>query len=164
MRQCWADFNNSRRWRPLLNAIKYATAFPMILLSLVAPRGAPSWILASLSNALYSAGWDLYVDWELHGRRKYYMFPRWSYALAAILNASLRFTWILPLLEGPQAAGPTVDGLFTLQLLEILRRFLWVPFRVESQQVQGQSVVGSLAITSSDGLMIPLEGVKMLSP
>lgn len=162
MRQCWADFYSTQRWRPLFNALKYATAFPMILLSLAAPRGASTWMLASLSNALYSAAWDLYVDWELHGRRKNYLFPRWTYATAAILNVGLRFTWLLPLLEGPRAE-PTVDGLFALQWLEVGRRFMWLLFRVEAQQVQGQSVVGSLAIASSDGL-IPLEGIKMLSP
>ncbi|KAF9651103.1 EXS-domain-containing protein [Thelephora ganbajun] len=79
-----APLNQSRR--PLYNAVKYATSFPVIYLSaaqrivvsdLAASRGAQVrsepwhgehqlfrlWLLAALINSLYSYWWDLTNDW-----------------------------------------------------------------------------------------------------
>ncbi|EIN11759.1 EXS-domain-containing protein [Punctularia strigosozonata HHB-11173 SS5] len=89
-RQCMIDYmcpiNESRR--PLYNAIKYATAFPLIFLSaaqrivvseLVAEKGDVAmrepwhgehqlfrlWLLSAAVNSLYSFWWDLTNDWGL---------------------------------------------------------------------------------------------------
>lgn len=67
LRQCITD-------NQPYNALKYATAFPAILFStllraesLGAWRGLIGylWILAALTNALYSFYWDVTCDWDL---------------------------------------------------------------------------------------------------
>lgn len=90
LRQClieyWSLSNTSRR--PLLNAIKYASSFPVIFLSaaqrlveseLVKIGGEPAshkawhgehplfrlWLVAVVINSLYSFWWDLTNDWGL---------------------------------------------------------------------------------------------------
>ncbi|TFK54118.1 EXS-domain-containing protein [Heliocybe sulcata] len=90
LRQCLIDYcfpgNVSRR--PLYNALKYATSFPVIFLSaaqrlvvneLVAEKGEEVvkeawhgehqlfrlWLLSALVNSLYSFWWDLTNDWGL---------------------------------------------------------------------------------------------------
>ncbi|EPQ57321.1 EXS-domain-containing protein [Gloeophyllum trabeum ATCC 11539] len=90
LRQCLIDYyipgNESRR--PLYNALKYATSFPVIFLSaaqrivvteLVAEKGEKVaneawhgehqlfrlWLLSALVNSLYSFWWDLTNDWGL---------------------------------------------------------------------------------------------------
>ncbi|PCH43628.1 EXS-domain-containing protein [Wolfiporia cocos MD-104 SS10] len=79
-RQCLIDYrsptNDSRR--PLFNALKYATSFPVIFLSAAQrtvisdPRGEASfgdhvlfrlWLFAALLNSLYSFWWDITNDW-----------------------------------------------------------------------------------------------------
>jgi len=87
-RQCLAEYraplNQSRR--PLYNAVKYATSFPVIYLSaaqrivvseLMEERGGQAlsepwhgeyqlfrlWLLAALINSLYSFWWDITNDW-----------------------------------------------------------------------------------------------------
>ncbi|KAH7911970.1 EXS family-domain-containing protein [Hygrophoropsis aurantiaca] len=90
LRQCLIEhrspLNSSRR--PLFNAVKYATAFPVIFLSaaqriavkeLVEEKGAEVtrqawhgehplfrlWLLAAAVNSLYSFWWDVTNDWGL---------------------------------------------------------------------------------------------------
>ncbi|KAL4074219.1 EXS-domain-containing protein [Scleroderma citrinum] len=90
LRQCLIEYrsptNTSRR--PLLNAIKYASSFPVIFLSaaqrlvvseLVETHGEAArerawhgehplfrlWLLAAVVNSLYSFWWDLTNDWGL---------------------------------------------------------------------------------------------------
>ncbi|KII92819.1 hypothetical protein PLICRDRAFT_103603 [Plicaturopsis crispa FD-325 SS-3] len=90
LRQCLVEHtatsNTSRR--PLFNALKYATSFPVIFLSaaqrivvndLVEEKGAAAageawhgehplfrmWLLAALINSLYSFWWDVTNDWGL---------------------------------------------------------------------------------------------------
>lgn len=84
LRQCLAEYtsdtNTSRR--PLFNAIKYATSFPVIFLSaaqrivvddLMGERDMlrtqhplfNMWLLAAAVNSLYSFWWDVTFDWGL---------------------------------------------------------------------------------------------------
>ena len=61
--------------RPLLNAIKYCTSFPVIYVShLLLHPTAPSplhrlWLVLITLNTGYSLVWDVLVDWDL-GQRK----------------------------------------------------------------------------------------------
>ncbi|KAG7098729.1 hypothetical protein E1B28_000642 [Marasmius oreades] len=91
LRQCvieWTSSNNESN-RPLYNAVKYATAFPVIFLSAAQNivesevrdgRGSEAsngswhgehplfrlWLLAAVVNSLYSYWWDVSNDWGLH--------------------------------------------------------------------------------------------------
>ncbi|KAF8555277.1 EXS-domain-containing protein [Imleria badia] len=90
LRQCFTEYNsptNSSR-RPLFNAIKYASSFPVIFLSaaqrivisdLVETHGSAVmrqgwhgehplfrlWLMSAVINSLYSFWWDLTNDWGL---------------------------------------------------------------------------------------------------
>jgi len=90
LRQCLIDYysQGTSSRRPLYNALKYATSFPVIFLSaaqrivvneLVAEKGEGVtreawhgehqlfrlWLLSALVNSLYSFWWDLTNDWGL---------------------------------------------------------------------------------------------------
>ncbi|KAI9190244.1 protein-ER retention protein [Blastocladiella emersonii ATCC 22665] len=60
--------------RHLANAIKYASALPVIFLSAahrhysaggVSPGTTAAWLVAGLVNTLYSFYWDVFLDWSL---------------------------------------------------------------------------------------------------
>ena len=92
-------------------------------------------------NCIYTLAWDLLVDWELNEERKTFMFPLWVYLIAGGANVLLRATWILTLLRDDHSA----EFAFVLQVFEIVRRFIWLIFRVESQRLQTDSTPVPLA-------------------
>ena len=127
-----------------MNALKYATSIPVILfgpLLNVQPQYLGLWIALSMVNCIYTLAWDLLVDWELNEGRKAFIFPLWIYLTAGCVNALLRMTWIWTLLNDDRSA----EFAFVLQILEIVRRFIWLIFRVESQQLQADSTPVPLA-------------------
>jgi len=76
-RQCIVEYNhpaNTSR-RPLFNAIKYATSFPVIFLSAALHHNSQSllegyhifqlWLLSAVINSSYSFWWDITNDWGL---------------------------------------------------------------------------------------------------
>jgi hypothetical protein len=86
LRQCFIEFSRSRGsgTQHLLNALKYASAFPVILLSAMQRTYISPvedkypdkvwfgesmlfrlWILFVVINSLYSFYWDVVVDWNL---------------------------------------------------------------------------------------------------
>lgn len=67
----WSDTGNKSQ---LLNALKYSTAFPVIILSAVNFQVTderwnqfwkPLWLLAAFLNSAYSYYWDIERDWEI---------------------------------------------------------------------------------------------------
>ena len=67
----WKDTGNKAQ---LLNALKYSTAFPVIILSAVNFQVTdesweqfwkPLWLLAAFLNSAYSYYWDIERDWEI---------------------------------------------------------------------------------------------------
>ncbi|KAL7628844.1 protein-ER retention protein [Parahypoxylon ruwenzoriense] len=87
LRQCLIEYGRARRglmsettgWggQHLANALKYATAFPVIIFSALQRNSNPenhdpppvfyyrAWIAACLVNSLYSFYWDVAKDWDL---------------------------------------------------------------------------------------------------
>ena len=116
---------------------------------------------ASLSlNFNISGAWDLAVDWDLgHAASKETSLlgartTRWGlrptllftgspsvYYLAALFNTIIRGAWIFRIffiVSGNKSAVTVLDsqlGLFSLQVLEITRRFIWLIFRTEVQHM-----------------------------
>ncbi|RKP36872.1 EXS family-domain-containing protein [Dimargaris cristalligena] len=154
------------RRRHLANAAKYASSFPVVLLSgyekylswktkdhdgdgTITPRDhiltllSQLWLLSAIVNTLYSIYWDTAVDWNLgytaRGRthchpflRPHIIFDNALYYAAIAINVLLRTTWTLKI--SPHLPIETLPlGGFTLEWLEVLRRWLWVYFRVERE-------------------------------
>lgn len=152
LRQCLIDQQPA-------NALKYATAFPSIALSTLmrVQEGFLShdslhtlWVLAAMSNALYSFYWDVARDWDLtmlsskrsssdypYGLRRvrYFRDPSLYYAMIAI-DLLLRFAWALKLSPHLEHYYDIEGGIFLLEILELFRRWLWVFFRVETEWVR----------------------------
>ncbi|KAG0253857.1 protein-ER retention protein [Mortierella polycephala] len=64
----------------------------------------------------------------------HYENPKFYY-MAAILDFLLRTTWMLKLVSNIQIEEYE-GGVFTMQCLEVLRRWIWVIFRLESEMVK----------------------------
>ncbi|KZV81617.1 EXS-domain-containing protein [Exidia glandulosa HHB12029] len=196
LRQCLVDYLASGRQNTtqLLNAVKYATAFPVIFLSAmqILPLDENGdvpvdgwrqdnnlwrlWLLSVAVNSLYSFWWDVTNDWGLtiltrpgspvvvlpptpspfshsssrpvspfgrmegarpYGLRTQLLFPdTLMYYLAVALNLVLRFTWSLKLSAHLHSLAELEHGVFIMEALEILRRWVWVFFRVEWEVIK----------------------------
>ncbi|ANB15708.1 Erd1p [Sugiyamaella lignohabitans] len=108
------------------------------------------WVAAVLINSTYSFYWDITYDWDLEllggfswwqrkhqGLRAIMYFPakHWYY-FAICVDCVLRFTWSLKLSSHWYYVADRESGLFVLGVLEIIRRWVWVFFRVESEWVK----------------------------
>ncbi|KAF9195089.1 protein-ER retention protein [Haplosporangium sp. Z 11] len=86
----------------------------------------------------------------------HYEYPKFYY-MAAVLDFLLRTTWMLKLVSNIQIEEYE-GGVFTMQCLEVLRRWVWVTFRLESEMVKrvgyNDAMVGgaSLSVSASGGI------------
>ncbi|EFW99770.1 protein-er retention protein [Grosmannia clavigera kw1407] len=189
LRQCLIEYVRARRAREpggqhLANALKYFSAFPVIVLSaLQRPDGSPgdasaaslrqAWIIAVLINSLYSFYWDVTRDWDLTLlteardsvgqpwglRRRLYIrpAPQIYYAVIA-MDLMLRCTWSLklsPHLGRVGAHGDFESSLFLMELLEVFRRWVWIFFRVETEWIR---TTGNAALGADDLLLGDYQG------
>jgi hypothetical protein len=140
--------------RPQLwNALKYATAFPVIALSFAKYHvplpewralWKPLWLAAAVANSAFSFYWDVERDWEVGffsqmGRQPgalvptpvlapALLYPRPFYLYLMASNALLRLSWIYKLSPHLRRNHFAV---FSLVLAEAFRRFQWMFVRVE---------------------------------
>ncbi|KDQ21866.1 hypothetical protein BOTBODRAFT_150872 [Botryobasidium botryosum FD-172 SS1] len=229
-RQCIVEYLASKQQssRSLFNAVKYATAFPVIFLSaaqrlvVIQPMdnemSAESaqgvvwhgeyrlfrlWLLAVFINSAYSFWWDVTNDWGfdilLPSSRKHHTHsprghpePRVGklisatstpsggvstplplvqpmelqpspedpnsypyglrrvllyrdpivYYIAIILNLILRFIWSLKLSTHLHSIAELESGIFLMEALELIRRWMWVFVRVEWEVIKKGHVDG----------------------
>lgn len=150
----------------LANAAKYASAFPVIILSALQRSMTHNhthiglsesgiyraWVLAVLVNSAYSFYWDVQKDWDLtllsrsrertspehpYGLRRTLVFPQNSLYYGAIgIDLLLRFTWSLKLSTHLDHFNDWEGGIFVLEVAEVLRRWVWIFFRVETEWVR----------------------------
>ena len=100
-------------------------------------------------NSFYSFYWDVAKDWDLtlfsSARERnspehawalrpslYFHDPRVYYA-AIVLDLFLRCTWSLKLSPHLDHFNDLEVGIFLMELLEVLRRWMWIFFRVETE-------------------------------
>ncbi|KAH9732924.1 EXS domain-containing protein [Citrus sinensis] len=148
--QCLRQYKDTKEKTTLLNALKYSTAVPVIFLSAlkyhVFPHKwssvyRPLWLLSSVINSLYSFYWDVTRDWDLSGFSRIFKFNKpsffsnllygrqWIYFWVIGSNLILRCTWTYKLSAHLRHNHLTV---FAVAVLEMLRRFQWIFFRVEN--------------------------------
>jgi hypothetical protein len=143
LRRFW---DGGRQFFPhMANLLKYSFAFSLPYVSF----GSDSfpkmfWLkfLLQLLGALYSFGWDIFMDFGLFQRgpvhyllRDTILFPPVFYYALFVVDFVLRFLWILPLLRLLPTSWPTLTVAYTFGVIEVLRRFIWNIFRVEYEHV-----------------------------
>lgn len=175
LRQCLIEYIRVRRanegsgpkmstgWggQHLANALKYASAFPVIILSALQRNYQPEkyglsetglyrlWLLFLFVNSIYSFYWDVAKDWDLSilspdaersnpehpwGLRTNRYFANNNTYYAAIgIDFLLRFTWSIKLSPHLDHLNEIEGGIFLLEILEVFRRWMWIFFRVETE-------------------------------
>ncbi|KAI1265976.1 EXS family-domain-containing protein [Xylariaceae sp. FL1019] len=171
LRQCLIEYGRVKRgpinpasgWggQHLANALKYSTAFPVILLSALQRTWAPGsvgiyrlWVAACAVNSLYSFYWDVAKDWDLtlfdsrarnspehpFGLRRILRVgpPQLYYGVIA-LDLVLRCTWSLKLSPHLDRIADFESSIFIVELLEVVRRWIWIFFRVETEWIRNNT-------------------------
>jgi len=156
--QCLRVYYDTKHYPHLINAGKYCTTFPVVVLFALftldnrtlsedlefhSKEGYlfTAWLLSSIIHAVYTFVWDVYMDWGLFHSKDLLrptIIYRWKvlYYLAIVEDLLLRFAWSLKLSLGLQLRA-NVNLIYTaLATLEILRRFVWNFFRVEYEHVK----------------------------
>lgn len=166
-----APYKESVGWggKHLANATKYATAFPVIILSAML-RNLPdtpdntderaalfrAWVVASVINSLYSFYWDVARDWDLtlfsskeertapdhsYGLRRRLMIGNGpvTYYYVIALDLMLRSTYILKLTPDLEHISEFETSLFLIEVLEVFRRWMWIFFRVETEWLRSMN-------------------------
>ncbi|KNC78482.1 hypothetical protein, variant, partial [Sphaeroforma arctica JP610] len=149
LRQCLIEYRAAGVQKDLVNAFKYASAYPPIWLGhalKMAPTGQSptlysAWILASVVNTMYTYYWDLVWDWGLFDRtspnyplRARMMLPRPLYYMWILIDLILRCVWSVQLSNLLRLNS--ADKIILFELLEIIRRALWNIVRVEYECIK----------------------------
>ncbi|KAJ5554274.1 hypothetical protein N7513_004233 [Penicillium frequentans] len=162
------DINNGNQH--LLNALKYATAFPVIWLAAKMRNYNPLdfhgfsemtimrlLFIFSCINSGYSFWWDVVKDWDFTlfsperrdsrypfglRRHRYFTSDR-LYHYVIIADFVLRFSWLLRILPGLAWLPETESGLFLLMIGEVARRWMWVFFRIEAESIRNDHGSGA---------------------
>lgn len=173
-RQCLIEYGRVRRapykestgWggQHLANALKYSTAFPVLITNAL-QRSAEdpaakatfyrAWVFAVMVNSLYSFYWDVAKDWDmtllaskrerespLHpfGLRERLAFrPITIYYIVIGMDLILRCTWAMKLNGRLDKLGDLESGIFLIEFLEVFRRWVWIFLRVETEWIRNSS-------------------------
>ncbi|RLL94913.1 hypothetical protein CFD26_104808 [Aspergillus turcosus] len=171
LRQCLTEYLRERRagqrgenkgTQHLANALKYATAFPVIILAAKLRNYSPlefygfsemtlSRLLTVFTfiNSAYSFYWDISKDWDLtlfapsrahpdypYGLRRHRFFSDRLYYAAILTNLLIRFSWVSRFLPGFVWLTEKECGIFLLMAFEVARRWMWVFFRAEAEMIR----------------------------
>lgn len=143
----------------LANALKYSTAFPVVILSAMQRSYTPGkygisetalfrvWFFFVLLNSMYSFYWDVAKDWDLtlfssqrssneHPwalRRHRYFHAKEIYYFVIVLDFLLRCTWSIKLSPHLDHYNDIEGGIFLMEALEVFRRWVWIFLRVEAE-------------------------------
>lgn len=156
--QCLRQFSDTREVKCLYNALKYMSAFPVIIISGVRHSidhddwiffWRPLWIGFCVFNTCFSFYWDIKHDWALslfdaptrrHAdkaplglrERRIYGSPS-VYYRAILVNFLLRISWTYKLASHLRHHSAV---LWLVTAAEITRRFQWSLFRVEVEYLR----------------------------
>lgn len=156
--QCLRCYYDTRHYPHLINAGKYFTTFPVVILFALYALDReslteglvdeikenpylPAWMVASFVHAAYTFIWDIYMDWGLL-QSKNLLRPNLGYSwkslyyVAIIEDLILRFAWSLKLSLGLHLQAQVNLFYTLLAALEIFRRFVWNFYRVEYEHIK----------------------------
>eukprot|EP00245_Coleochaete_scutata_P013954 TRINITY_DN5810_c0_g2_i1.p1 TRINITY_DN5810_c0_g2~~TRINITY_DN5810_c0_g2_i1.p1 ORF type:complete len:268 (+),score=26.89 TRINITY_DN5810_c0_g2_i1:111-806(+) len=149
--QCLRQYSDTKERPCLFNALKYATAFPVIFLSATKYHVTIEawhffykhlWIGSAIINSCYSFFWDITRDWDFGCfsgncktrnpllRNNLYFPNKGVYYYVIVSNLILRGTWTYKLSSHLRNNYVLV---WIFCFLEMVRRFQWVFFRVENE-------------------------------
>lgn len=146
--QCGRRYIDSGDWFPhLANMIKYSIgAAYYALLSVYridrSTSNRVAFVILAVINSIYTAAWDILMDWSLlqFGLKNwllrdhlFYKKPIYYY-FAMIADILLRFQWIFYAFFSNQIQQLAVTS-FGIACAEIVRRLIWVLFRMENEHV-----------------------------
>lgn len=142
--QCLREFFLTKDKSLLFNALKYCSSVPIIVYMWYG-RVQPNdynyinhgWFM--LFNSCYTSFWDIKMDWKLNslskirsGKNKLdFKLPKAFYYAGVSFNLVIKFWWIWTI------SGQRHEVFFAneLQYFEILRRAVWIVFKLESEYV-----------------------------
>ncbi|WWC64582.1 uncharacterized protein I303_107193 [Kwoniella dejecticola CBS 10117] len=144
--QCLKRYHDSKLNIHLINAGKYLSVILQQCLfvywrsrdSVIDDKAFIIWIIVAIISAVYTSTWDLVIDWSLFRpqagllRKDLGYSQRYVYYLAMTSNVLVRFVfiWYLPLsTENVRMRS------FLFALAEMLRRWQWNFFRVETEHL-----------------------------
>ncbi|EAL87046.1 hypothetical protein KXV22_001551 [Aspergillus fumigatus] len=171
LRQCLIEYlrvhragqtGENKGTQHLANALKYASAFPVIILAAKLRNYNPlefygfsemsiSRLLTFFTfiNSTYSFYWDISKDWDLtlftssradpdcpYGLRRHRFFADRLYYAAILADLLIRFSWVTRFLPGLVWLSEKECGIFLLMALEVARRWMWVFFRAEAEMIR----------------------------
>lgn len=104
-------------------------------------------VTSACLNAIYSSFWDLFMDFSLMQpdaknkwlRNELAFKSPIPYYLIIVVDPILRFNWIFYAIYWSQMQQTTKVSFF-VSMVEVLRRFLWVFFRVENEHAANVSI------------------------
>lgn len=148
--QCLRRYIDSKDIHPhLFNALKYLiticyyTVMGFYKSDINNSSYKVGFIFIACLNSIYSSIWDILFDWSLlswnntiiNGKFRPLGYRNYKnlYYGAALGNCILRFQWICYLLPEPIATAG-ITG-FCVAMMEVLRRFVWIFFRIENEHM-----------------------------
>lgn len=156
--QCMQEWRVTGDSMHLWNFLKYSSNIPVLVTGLLMRQRdgyTGIWVFFAMLNSGYSFWWDINNDWNLNlfkfGHRtvgddwlrvKLHYDIREFYYLAIIFDFIGRFVWVAKFLPSPEKGDTifyigatmlfsTESGWFALEVLEILRRWVWVFIKLE---------------------------------
>lgn len=106
------------------------------------------WVYAAIFNSAYSFIWDVTQDWNLElltcspfkykhkGLRQVLALkPNLVYYLAVLFDLLIRIIWAHKLTTLWSGYGDTEYGLFVMEIIEIVRRGVWMCLRIEKEWI-----------------------------
>uniref|UniRef100_A0A8C4S4D5 Xenotropic and polytropic retrovirus receptor 1b n=1 Tax=Erpetoichthys calabaricus TaxID=27687 RepID=A0A8C4S4D5_ERPCA len=156
--QCLRRYRDSRRAFPhLVNAGKYSTTFFVVTFAaLYSTHKARKysdaqiflylWVVAAVTQSLYTLFWDLKMDWGLFDKnagentflREEIVYPQKAYYYCAIIeDIILRFAWTVQISITALNPFPSGSDIISTVFapLEVFRRFVWNFFRLENEHL-----------------------------
>ncbi|KAJ9120852.1 hypothetical protein QFC22_002786 [Naganishia vaughanmartiniae] len=145
--QCIKRWYDSRLQIHLINAGKYTSTVVQYTFYVywrsrgnrIHDHSFALWATFASISSIYTSSWDLSVDWGLLRPRYGYLreslgYPsiRHYYYVAMVLNVLIRFIWVWYI---PASASYLRTRAFFFAAAEMLRRWQWNFFRVETEQV-----------------------------
>lgn len=131
-------------------------------------------------NSFYSFYWDVAKDWDLslfsssrernnpehpYGLRRHrYFHAQQMYYTAIGIDLLLRCTWSFKLSPHLDHFNDLEGGIFLMEILEVMRRWMWIFFRVETEWGESMSSLLSPFLTDSSNIYLAVRNNRGPAP